>query len=183
MQLIADSGSTKVDWRAIFNSGEVKSISTEGMNPVFMDDERFITILKEHLLPVVGKDVTGEDVEKIWFYGAGVVGGEINEKLNRCFKAVFPVSECFTASDVLAAARALCGHAAVLLVFSAQAPTVVSMTVKILSKMFVPAALSSGTRLLEPILAKGLFRISLKVFFPNPLKRNLSIDMVWIIRR
>lgn len=110
MQLIADSGSTKVDWRAIFDSGEVKSISTEGINPVFMDDDRIIGIFKEHLLPVVGKDVTGEDVEKIWFYGAGVVGDEIREKLNRCFKAVFPGSECFTASDVLAAARALCGR-------------------------------------------------------------------------
>ena len=44
MQLIADSGSTKVDWRAIFDSGEVKSISTEGINPVFMEDERIIGI-------------------------------------------------------------------------------------------------------------------------------------------
>lgn len=110
MQLIADSGSTKVDWRALFDSGEVISISTEGINPVFMEDEYIIGIFKEHLLPVVGKDVTGEDVQKIWFYGAGVVGDEIREKLNRCFKAVFPESECFTASDVLAAARALCGH-------------------------------------------------------------------------
>ena len=34
MQLIADSGSTKVDWRAISNSGEVKSISTEVFEPL-----------------------------------------------------------------------------------------------------------------------------------------------------
>lgn len=105
MQLIADSGSTKVDWRAIMNDGSVKQISTEGINPVFLEDDYIINIFKEHLLPEIGPDV-----DEIYFYGAGVVSEEISSKLDRCFKAVFPKSKCIAASDVLAAARALCGH-------------------------------------------------------------------------
>ena len=33
MQLIADSGSTKVSWRAILDDGSVKAIETVGINP------------------------------------------------------------------------------------------------------------------------------------------------------
>ena len=105
MQLIADSGSTKVSWRAIMDDGSVKQVETVGINPVFMDDAAIETILRENLVPV-----TGTSVEKIWFYGAGVVGGEPSAKLERCFGKVFPGSECEAVSDVLAAARALCGH-------------------------------------------------------------------------
>lgn len=105
MQLIADSGSTKVDWRAIMNDGTVKAIATEGINPVFMEDEKIIGIFNEFLLPELGPDV-----DEVYFYGAGVVGDANIAKLDRCFKAVFPHSRCEVASDVLAAARALCGH-------------------------------------------------------------------------
>ncbi|MFA5325491.1 MAG: ATPase [Bacteroidales bacterium] len=105
MQLIADSGSTKVDWRAICNDGSVIQLSTEGINPVFLSEEYITNIFKEHLLPVFG-----EDVDEIFFYGAGVVSPEISAKLDKCFKEVFKKSTCVAASDILAAARALCGH-------------------------------------------------------------------------
>lgn len=105
MKLIADSGSTKVDWRAIFDDGSVKSIHTEGINPVFVSKDFIIDVLKQKLLPEIGSGVT-----EIYFYGAGVLSEEISKVLNDAFKAVFPNSSCFTASDVLAAARAVCGH-------------------------------------------------------------------------
>ena len=44
MQLIADSGSTKVDWRAIYEDGTVKSVHTEGINPVFQTKEYIVEI-------------------------------------------------------------------------------------------------------------------------------------------
>lgn len=105
MRLIADSGSTKVDWRAIAKDGSVKQISTEGLNPVFLQEEYIINTLKEKLLPVIG-----DGVEEVYFYGAGVVSEEISAKLGRCFQEVFPKSQCYVASDVVAAARATCGH-------------------------------------------------------------------------
>jgi glucosamine kinase len=105
MQLIADSGSTKVDWRAIYDDGTVKSISTEGINPVFHNPDTITNILRVKLLYELGPDV-----EEIYFYGAGVVSANIKEVLSHCFKMVFPKSVCYAESDVLAAARALCGR-------------------------------------------------------------------------
>ncbi|MBO7248966.1 MAG: ATPase, partial [Bacteroidales bacterium] len=105
MQLIADSGSTKVDWRAIKEDGSVVEISTEGINPVFQTREQILDIFNTKLVPVLGNGV-----KQIFFYGAGVVSPEICGALSGYFKEVFPESECYAASDVLAAARALCGH-------------------------------------------------------------------------
>lgn len=105
MILIADSGSTKVDWRAIKEDGSVIEISTEGINPVFSPKEKILEIFNNQLLPVLGKNV-GD----IFFYGAGVVSPEISKSLDEYFKEVFPGSVCYAQSDVLAAARALCGH-------------------------------------------------------------------------
>ncbi|MCF0164382.1 MAG: ATPase [Bacteroidales bacterium] len=107
MQLIADSGSTKVDWRAILDDGTVKKIATEGINPVFLSEEAIIDILEKNLVPEIGKGV-----DKVWFYGAGVLPGEPTDKLKACFKKVFPNSETNASSDILAAARALCGKKA-----------------------------------------------------------------------
>ena len=105
MQLIADSGSTKVDWRAIKDDGSIVEISTEGINPVFITPEEVVKILSQKLLPVIGPGV-----KNVYFYGAGVVSPQLIATLSESFKKVFPESETFAASDVLAAARALCGH-------------------------------------------------------------------------
>ena len=105
MQLIADSGSTKVDWRAIKDDGSIVEISTEGINPVFITPEEIVKILSQKLLPVIGPGV-----KNVYFYGAGVVSPQLIATLSDSFKKVFPESETFAASDVLAAARALCGH-------------------------------------------------------------------------
>ncbi|MEF9986430.1 MAG: ATPase [Bacteroidales bacterium] len=105
MLLIADSGSTKVDWRAINDDGSVKSIYTEGLNPVYIKKDYVVNILKLKLLPEIGHNVSD-----IYFYGAGVLSVELSNVLNGAFQAVFPKSKCHSASDILAAARALCGH-------------------------------------------------------------------------
>lgn len=107
IQLIADSGSTKVDWRALMPDGTVKSIHTEGINPVFQTSEHIVELFRTKLLPELG-----ENVGDVFFYGAGVLSDDIRQTLSDCFKAVFPKAVCHAASDVLAAARALCGHSA-----------------------------------------------------------------------
>ena len=105
MQLIADSGSTKASWRAIHDDGSVVEMETEGINPVFMKGEQIERILNEQIVPVIGRDV-----ESISFYSAGAVGGEASAKLERCFGRVFRDARLECVSDVLGAARALCGH-------------------------------------------------------------------------
>lgn len=105
MRIIADSGTTKVDWRIISPDGSVKEISTEGINPVFQSKDSIESIIKNQ----VATAITGE-VKEVFFYGAGVVSTEISSVLNDCFSKLFPGSVTYTASDILAAARSLCGH-------------------------------------------------------------------------
>lgn len=105
MKLIADSGSTKVDWRAVASDGTVVAIATEGINPVFQPHEQIVRILRENIFPV-----TDAEVSEVFFYGAGVIGGESVAKLERAFSEVFSAPVCHFESDVLGAARALCGN-------------------------------------------------------------------------
>ncbi len=85
MQLIADSGSTKVDWRAIKDDGSIVEISTEGINPVFITPEEIVKILSQKLLPVIGPGV-----KNVYFYGAGVVSPQLIATLSESFKKVLP---------------------------------------------------------------------------------------------
>ena len=105
MRLIADSGSTKVDWRAIHSDGSVQKITTAGINPFFQTEEQIIYELEQHLLPDISAPVT-----EIHFYGAGVASPEKIQVLQNCFRKVFPKSRASAYTDLLAAARALCGR-------------------------------------------------------------------------
>ena len=103
--LIADSGSTGVDWRLI-GEGTPVAVSTQGINPVFMDRDAMVRVLHEELLPKLGERPA---VSQICFYGAGIVSDEVSGKVCDALREVFPDAACEAASDLLAAARALCG--------------------------------------------------------------------------
>lgn len=106
MFIVADSGSTKVSWRIVTDSGEVVPVSTAGINPVFTDDASVARTLTEEILSVAGETFVGD----IFFYGAGIVDTKTKERLRTCFKSVFPMCALYAESDMLAAARALFGH-------------------------------------------------------------------------
>jgi N-acetylglucosamine kinase-like BadF-type ATPase len=103
VKLIADSGSTKADWKLISGSTEIKSFQTKGMNPYFRTREDVTQELSEKILP----DIT-QEVSEIFFYGAGVVNQAniVKEALSR----LFPAANVETHSDVLGASRALFGR-------------------------------------------------------------------------
>lgn len=105
MIVIADGGSTKVDWRALSDNGAVKGITTPGINPVFLTEDQIFESFTTKLstLPV-------EEVREVWYYGAGVVSDETKAAICGALKRVFPVAECHADSDLMAAARALCGN-------------------------------------------------------------------------
>jgi N-acetylglucosamine kinase-like BadF-type ATPase len=105
MRLIADSGSTKVDWRAIHSDGSVQEITTAGINPFFQTEEQIVYELQQNLLPDISASVN-----EIHFYGAGVSSPEKVQVLQNCFRKVFPKARSSAYTDLLAAARALCGR-------------------------------------------------------------------------
>lgn len=103
MLLIADSGSTKTDWRLVDEAGKtVTTISTEGMNPYFLSTEKIASIVAEKVSPQVN------DVEKIFFYGAGcglpVKAAQVRQALDSAITARYSSEVC---GDILGAARSL----------------------------------------------------------------------------
>lgn len=105
MRLIADSGSTKVDWRAIHSDGSVQKIATAGINPFFQTEEQIVSELQDNLVPDIGVSV-----KEIHFYGAGVSTPDQIKTLQNCFNKIFPNATTNAYTDLLAAARALCGN-------------------------------------------------------------------------
>lgn len=103
MIVIAESGSTKTDWRII--GKEVHSFETLGLNPYFVNTQ---TITKE-LLPFLNHE-TPFQIEEVHFYGTGITDSSKGEIIAQGIRAALgrdlPV---YTYSDVVAAARALFG--------------------------------------------------------------------------
>lgn len=108
MKIIADSGSTKTDWCVTGEDGFSTKITTQGINPFHMTEERVGEILREELLPSLP---TGKgDVTDIEFYGAGCTKEKI-PVMEGVLRKVFPVCLNVTVdSDLLGAAKALCGN-------------------------------------------------------------------------
>lgn len=106
MILIADSGSTKTDWCVLENGKPFFRIKTAGMNPFFQTEKEMVSELREHLLP----HLKPEQIEEVHFYGAGCIP-EKSPFVGRVLKSVLGIS-AGVESDLLGAARSLCGHQA-----------------------------------------------------------------------
>lgn len=103
MILVADSGSTKTEWRVIKNGKPQESLFSSGINPYFHSAEDIYLLLKKELL-----SLSGHSFDIIYFYGTGCNSESkfnlVREALNRFFSA----NEIRIGSDLLGAARSLC---------------------------------------------------------------------------
>ena len=105
MKLIADSGSTKTTWCLISdkrpNENE-RYVTGVGINPV-RDDEAAINSALD------GVDLlSSSEINEVHFYGAGCIPTTITI-MERVLSKRFPDASIEVASDLLGAARALCG--------------------------------------------------------------------------
>ncbi len=105
MILIADSGSTKCEW-CFIQDGKKKTIITTGISPYFLSEEQIILLLQKELLP----KLKNLQPETIHYYGTGLSDPENAKLLKRILKTIFPKAKINLASDLIAAARALCGR-------------------------------------------------------------------------
>ena len=106
MILIADSGSTKTDWRLIDGSKKCQ-VSTQGLNPYFMDSADIVAIISNELLPNLLID--SNIPVNIYFYGAGCSTEQKKEIVRAALTQLFQKSTIEINTDLLGAARALCG--------------------------------------------------------------------------
>ena len=104
--LIADSGSTKTDWVITRNGLKVGAFQSAGINPFYQTSEEIIPALIEQVIP----NLTSQ-VDKVFFYGAGCADEKssrpVFDALSHCIPSATQIE---VASDMLGAARGLCGH-------------------------------------------------------------------------
>lgn len=100
--LLADSGSTKTDWALGAHRWH-----TQGINPIHLSDDAIAAILHHELLPQLASVPQPLAVR---FYGSGVRPDQ-QQRMERLLRGAFPQARTIEAhSDLLGAARALCGH-------------------------------------------------------------------------
>jgi N-acetylglucosamine kinase-like BadF-type ATPase len=105
MILIADSGSSKTEWRYINSDGQIAQFRTEGLNPYFNSREKIYQVLAN-----LSKNIPFQTLEQVYFYGAGCADKDNQAKISTIFKELASQADIFIETDLLGAARALCGR-------------------------------------------------------------------------
>lgn len=129
LRLIADSGSTKTDWVLLFSPGPyapyetISTFKTQGITPIHQTPADIRQILGVELLPQLStfpraKLVDSKALENtlmqnvsVYFYGSGCTPAHI-PMMTQTLKEVLSPKQVEVYSDLMAAARALCGHEA-----------------------------------------------------------------------
>lgn len=108
MIIVADGGSTKVDWCIIQGVGSYKRIHTKGQNPFFRTKEEIIEEIKSVIFP----ETEGGRIEAVHFFGAGCINVEKSELIRQAITVGFNISPDIieVGSDLFGAGKALCGH-------------------------------------------------------------------------
>lgn len=111
MILLADSGSTKTDWRLIDEENKIHQYATQGISPYFQSEEQISEIIKTELLPKLNfKNLKVE--LSIFYYGTGCSAEDKKQVVSNALSTCFNNSKIEIQSDMLGAARALCGRSA-----------------------------------------------------------------------
>lgn len=103
MIIIADSGSTKTDWRVLNRNGSISQAKTIGFNPYYISTDKITEELNSSLLPQINGIPS-----KIYYYGAGCSSEQNKNDVKQALHNVWNNVEIEVGHDLLAAARALC---------------------------------------------------------------------------
>lgn len=105
LTLIADSGSTKAEWRLIGLSRK-KSIFTQGISPYFLNTSQIADVLLTELVP----NLKNANVSNLFYYGTGCANPQNAKSVKAALKKVFPQATIEVQTDLMGAARASCGR-------------------------------------------------------------------------
>jgi len=103
MILVADSGSTKTEWKIIRNGNPEKSLFSAGINPYFLTTDEIYDLLKKEI-----PEISGKSFDKIYFYGTGCNTEAKNSVVSEAIGSFFSSGDIFIGTDLLGAARSLC---------------------------------------------------------------------------
>ncbi|MCM1337385.1 MAG: ATPase [Candidatus Amulumruptor caecigallinarius] len=109
MILIADGGSTKIDWCLLEAGAVVKRFASQGLNPCMLTRDE----ISARLTLDVRDELSGyaERLRDVYFYGAGCLPGQVSDTMAQALRPV--VGErprIHVSNDLISAARAVCGN-------------------------------------------------------------------------
>lgn len=130
LKLIADSGSTKTDWTLLFTASPlapsevIAAFKTQGITPIHQTPADIRQILEHELLSQLCTFPRARLVDtkvldngpllqhiSVYFYGSGCTPAHV-PMMQQILKEVLSPKSVEVYSDLMAAARALCGHEA-----------------------------------------------------------------------
>ena len=105
--LLADAGSTKVEWALISQAGEIENtIVVSGLNALLAEQDE----VKRAFISVAQNFQGDQRIEEIHYYGAGCATQSICSKMETALSDVWSDAECHVHSDLVGAARSLFGN-------------------------------------------------------------------------
>lgn len=107
-KIIAECGATKSDWRLIEDGAQIRQVSAPGVNVSAMKMAAVCAVIRD-----VREEFSAEadSVDSLHIYMAGVITPQIESELSSFFSTLYPNASQEFQSDLVAAARAACGHA------------------------------------------------------------------------
>ena len=108
MTIIADAGSTKIEWSVLDRDSKTERIriSTSGFNAAISAPATLSAILIREAPEILSISPKAKEVH---YYGAGCIATRAIATA-KAIENALGVTECHVGSDMLGAARALCGH-------------------------------------------------------------------------
>ena len=107
MKIIADCGATKSQWRVLYDDGSIKELTAGGINASTMSATAIAEIISEISDKISAADFPAAE---IYLYMAGLASDGLISTIHAIFARSLNVSCLEINSDLLAAARAGCGH-------------------------------------------------------------------------
>jgi glucosamine kinase len=165
MKIIADSGSTKTAWRLISDDNRVTTIESPGINPYYQGLGEICDSLEDHLFSYLT-----EEVEAVHFYGAGCTEGEKCNLVREAIAEVISATVIEVNSDLLGAARALCGNEAGIACILGTGSNSCCYDGEKIVKNISPLGFILGDEGSGAALGKRLVADYLKYIMPSPLR-------------
>ena len=184
MILIADCGSTKIDWCVLNKTKVEKQVFTLGMNAVMLTEEEMRSRFSTELLPELGE--ISSKIKAIYFYGAGCISPEVCGNVARIESQYALMRHCGSIRRPTRRPSAFAVVSRVLPAYLAPVQTHAFTTAKVLPTMCRLWVISSATKAQERCWVNYSLAMCSKATPAEVCARFLNeydLDLLGIIRR
>jgi len=170
MLIVADSGSTKTDWKIWSKQHGENEIQTIGLNPYFVSGKDLTEVLQKHIHPYIDSS----NVREVHFYGAGCSHSDKILEVESALSGFFSAASISVESDLLGAARALCGNDAGIAVILGTGSNSCYFDGNIIQKQLLSLGYVLGDEGSGAVLGKKILKAALSGEMPDHLHKTFQ---------